>query len=320
MRGIQVQVPQTDNINELRAAFFSLLDEVGKVDHELGEKTRLLKVQSEQLKESADFKTAFISIMEDLDETLRQRTSELELANQRLLELDKVKDEFLSIASHELRTPMTAIKGYVDMVLSGDAGSINEKVEEFLQEVGIAVGRQIRLVNDLLDLSRIETGRMSLNLGEVRLEEIVKQVIKGLTPVVKEKGLRLYFKEPEGRKKLSKVWVDPDKVTQILNNLLGNALKFTEKGEIVVKISSRGDKLVVFVSDTGDGIVEKFHSQLFQKFHRITTKDYTAKGTGLGLYISKKLAQMMGGDVWLVKSEVGKGSTFGFSLPIAENN
>lgn len=253
--------------------------------------------------------------------------SVLEEQRKRLLELDKLKDEFLNIAAHELRTPMTAIKGYIDMVLQGDAGKINTKVKEFLAEAYVGNERLVHLVNDMLDVSRIEGGRIELNVTKVDLQRLAKEVCDGLKPLAKEKGLRLEYLQPTSYhlppkklppKKLPPIKADLEKTIQILNNLIGNAIKFTEKGKVTVDHKVKDHFVETRVIDTGPGIPKDFLPRLFQKFSRLH-RDVSAgvSGTGLGLYVSKMLIEAMGGKIW-VESEEGKGSTFSFSLPVAE--
>lgn len=230
------------------------------------------------------------------------------------IEIDKAKNEFISIASHELRTPMTAIKGYVSMLLDGDYGKLPEKVTQPLQDVASSTQRLISLVNDLLNISRIEAGRLKVDIDATDIKLLVEETVNGLMPLAKQNNIALVSKVDS-----KKVSVDKSVVLQILNNLIGNALKFTEKGSITVTSEISGEYLKLFIKDTGIGISKDDQIKLFGKFNQIedSVRGHI-QGTGLGLYISKSAANKMGGDVWLESSEVNKGTTFGFSMPIAD--
>lgn len=231
-------------------------------------------------------------------------------------EIDKMKDEFVSVASHELRTPMTAIKGLVSMILEGDYGEVSQKLLQPLGDIALSTDRLIHLVNDMLNLSRIESGRLKFTLKEFDPTEIISRAVESLNPIAKQKGIDLHVGE------VSKVKVlgDEDKISQVLNNLIGNSLKFTDKGSIVVNTESDNNFLKIFVKDTGVGIAKEDAEKIFGKFEQISSiQKGRPQGTGLGLYISKQIANKLGGDVWLEKSELGKGSTFGFSLPLIKS-
>jgi len=228
-------------------------------------------------------------------------------------ELEQAKDEFLSIASHELRTPMTAIKGYLSMLLEGDAGPLPQQAKDFLNEIYIANERLVKLVEDILNVSRLESERLQINPRFIDLDQIIQTILNQLKPLAEEKGLALIYEKP---KNLPPVYADPDRVTQILENLIDNAIKFTPQGSIRIFLQPQQGMVVVSVIDTGIGIAPADQEQLFKKFFRadnaITQK---SPGSGLGLYIAKELAKRMDGDLW-VESELGKGSSFSFSLPL----
>ena len=233
---------------------------------------------------------------------------------QRLQELDKMKSDFVSNVSHELRTPLTAIKGSVDNMLDGLTGPVNEKQLRYLARVKSNVDRLARLINDTLDLSKIESGKTELRPAQLALDTLAREIVENLRPLASEKRISLEVLSPGGG---VKAWADRDKVTQVLMNLIGNALKFTPpQGRVTVAVRQNGDQWVeVSVSDTGPGIPLEEAGKIFDKFYQIThgAKQKT-KGTGLGLAISKALIEMHGGKIW-VESEVGKGSAFSFTLP-----
>jgi PAS domain S-box-containing protein len=234
----------------------------------------------------------------------------------RLKELDKLKDEFVSLASHELRTPMTAIKGFVSMIVDGDYGKVNENIKQPLKDVQESTERLISLVNDMLDTSRIESGRLKYELSLFDIGETVREVADSLSPIAEDKNLKLKI---SGSGKIT-VFADVNKIKQVLNNLIGNSLKFTDRGSIEVFWKEKSDVVTVYVKDTGIGMSLDVGDELFGKFVQVhdLNKGRPA-GTGLGLYISKQMIEKMGGEVWVEESIVGKGSIFAFSLLSASN-
>ena len=232
----------------------------------------------------------------------------------RLKELDRLKSEFVSIASHELRTPMTAIKGYVSMILDGDYGRIPQKLSEPLKDVFDSTERLIKLVNDLLNLSRIEGNRIRIELAELNPCEVVAAIGTALMPVIEAKKIKFVLKP------CSKTNVQADKqvLEQLLNNLIGNALKFTDQGSIEIFSQQNGEFLTIYVKDTGIGIAPIDQKKIFDKFEQIVSQQKgRPQGTGLGLYISRMAVRKLGGELWLESSELGKGSVFAFKLPLA---
>lgn len=237
----------------------------------------------------------------------------VEKAFNKLKEVDDLKDEFVSLASHELRTPMTSISGFVDMMREGRYGPVTKELQEPLGYVAQSTSRLIRLVGDLLNVSRIEAGRMKFTLGRVDLGNIASKVVTELQPMAKKRKLELSLETKED----VIVQADAEKVEQILNNLIGNSLKFTDKGKITVTARKDNDLGILEVVDTGIGIPEDKRDKLFGKFEQVNTDPAgRPPGTGLGLYISRQMAQKMGGNVLLVESKPGLGSKFKVSLPI----
>jgi signal transduction histidine kinase len=229
--------------------------------------------------------------------------------------IEDMKTEFISIASHELRTPLTSIKGYNDLILDGDTGEINDRQREFLGIIREEIDRLVALVNHLLDISRIETGRLQLQIKPIPLDEVINSSINALKWQAAEKRLELsthFDKEP------LIVMADRDRVSEIINNLLSNAIKYNREGGSVevVAYTFENSMIRIDVKDTGRGIPKSEVPFLFGKFYRVkeAAKDST-KGTGLGLSIAKSLVELHGGSIW-VESEVDKGSTFSFTLPI----
>lgn len=249
-----------------------------------------------------------------LKQEIDKATKDLKDANIQLQELDHLKDEFVSLASHELRTPMTAIRGSLSTILEGYAGDVSDSAKEFLNAAYNENDRLIRLVNNLLNISRIEAGRLKIEITVINMEEICNEVVGNLSSAAKEKNLELKYEKIDN---LSPVKADPDMVREILINIIGNAIKFTHVGGVTVKSMVKDNMVVTSITDTGSGIAEEDQPLLFKKFSQIQG-NYAkqAGGTGLGLYICKKIVENMGGNIWL-ESKIGAGSTFFFSLPIA---
>jgi signal transduction histidine kinase len=254
-----------------------------------------------------------IMLIRSVVNEVRQREKLQELTV-RLQALDKQKDEFLSMAAHELRAPMTAIKGYVSMVLEGDTGEIPTKARGFLADTSNITDRLIRLVNNMLNVSRIEEGRLTYQEEEEYLSVPVKEVFNQFVPEAERKNLKYTIEIPNELK--DKVRIDPDRIQEVIGNFLSNAVKYTDQGFVKVKMSQVDGKAVrVEVLDSGPGISKEEQQKLFQKFHRVESNVGKTTGTGLGLYISKLLVEKFNGKIG-VESEAGKGSNFWFELPL----
>lgn len=231
-----------------------------------------------------------------------------------LKENKKLKDEFVFIAAHELRAPVTAIKGYLSMVLDGSFGRIPAAAEKNLKIVEGANERLVQLVQDLLEVARNESGTLKVSLSPLKISESIQTVIKELSPMAGQKGLKIVYKDPFEKN----VQADAFKLKEVLVNLVTNAIKYTPtSGEILISHEIKGKELLTSVKDSGIGIAPEDMGKLFNKFYRVKTEE-TAKieGTGLGLFISKEIVERMGGRIE-VESQPGKGSTFSFSLLIS---
>ena len=248
----------------------------------------------------------FLRVAKDITEKKRYE--------RRLKELDKMKSDFVSNVSHELRTPLTSIKGSVDNMLDGLTGSLNEKQIRYLNRIKSNTDRLSRLINDLLDLSRIESGHVEVRPTNLPLTALAEEVAEHMKALAAEKLIRIEI--PPADPKVT-AWADRDKVTQVLMNLISNAVKFTPRdGKITVALEKNGsDYIQISVADTGPGILPEERNRIFSKFYQVANVDkQKPKGSGLGLAISKALVEMHGGKIWM-ESEVGKGSTFYFTLP-----
>ncbi len=232
------------------------------------------------------------------------------------VEADRAKSEFVSNVSHELRTPMTSIKGYVDLMLLGASGEMTAQQQHFMKIIKGNTDRLTSLVNDLLDISRIETGRIELECEPLDIGPLIEQVLLTIRPKAEEKGQRTQAFVPAA---LPLVYGDPDRVVQILTNLVGNAYKYTPRGgEFSVHAYVREEMLHVAVCDTGIGISEEDQKKVFERFFRVDDPlVHEESGTGLGLSITVSLIHMHGGEIFL-DSEYGVGSNFTFTLPLAE--
>lgn len=235
----------------------------------------------------------------------------------REVEADRTKTEFVSTVSHELRTPMTSIKGYADLLLLGAAGAVNENQHRFLSVIKSNADRLSVLVNDLLDISRIESGRVKLDLKPISVEGAIEQSLVALRGKIEEKGVQLNMLIPEGEE-LPEVLGDRDRVIQVLTNLVSNAYQYTPAGGSITINVHRTDGFVqIDVADTGIGIAPENQSKVFGRFFRAddpTVQEFP--GTGLGLAIVKSLVEMHEGRIWLA-SEPNRGTTFSFTLKVA---
>lgn len=248
-----------------------------------------------------------------LEELVGKRTAELEEERAKLLKAYNIKSDFIATVSHELRTPLTVMQCNIDIVSDGTAGPLNDKQKNFL---GIAinnVGRLGRLINDILDLSKLEGGKVKYKIIKGNLNEMINSVVKSYETVAQKKGLKLYERlDPF----LPLVDIDQDRVNQVLYNLMTNAMKFTQNGSITVESKKDGNRVMVTVEDTGGGIQTEEMHKLFERFEQIRAAGAPkAEGTGLGLAICKQIIEQLGGEIW-AESEYGKGSRFIFTLPL----
>lgn len=287
-------------------------DEVGQLTRVFDQMTQALRERDTQVKQAY---RELEQLNQTLEQRVLQRTSELQAANEKLKELDHLKSTFVSVVSHELRTPMTSIKGYIENLLDGLAGELTDKQTRSLERVKHNIDRLTRMINELLDLSKIEAGRLELHLAPIDIVDLVEDVVENHRATARQKSilLRTVLHAP-----LPMVRGDTDKLHRVLINLVHNAIKFTpEGGAILVEVGTQGDDFVqVTVIDSGNGIPPDELDKIFDKFYWSKSTPVEARGAGLGLPIAKNLVELHGGVMW-VESTVGKGSRFSFTIPVA---
>ena len=244
-----------------------------------------------------------------------QYNEELARKNDELTHLDELKSDFMATMSHELRTPLTSIIGYSDMMLAGMTGELNEKQTTFAESILQSGETLLGLINDILDLTKIEAGRLELNHETVDLRAALLAVLPVVKPRAQDKRIRISTFLPTD---LPPVWADPGKLNQILLNLLTNGVKYThENGSVSVEARPQGELVEIWVTDTGIGISKEDQERVFQRFTQVdSSATRTQGGTGLGLAITRELVELHGGTL-RVQSKLGKGSSFIFTMPIS---
>ncbi|QQR78066.1 MAG: HAMP domain-containing histidine kinase [Candidatus Moraniibacteriota bacterium] len=248
-------------------------------------------------------------------EELQKISDSLAIANAELRRLDNAKSEFISIASHQLRTPLTAIKGFVSLLLEGAYGRLEPSVSDTLNKVYLANNRLMNLVENLLNISRIEAGRIQYQFASAHIEDILTELRDVFVLAAHAKGLKLGITLPKDP--LPMLQIDSAKIREAISNIIDNSIKYTEKGEVAVKAGKAGDRVVVTVSDTGVGVDADDLPHLFKKFER--GKDaakVNVSSTGLGLYVGKSFIEAHGGTISVESAGRGKGTCFTISLPI----
>lgn len=245
----------------------------------------------------------------EAEEVLRER-------NEMLQNLNQMKSDFVSLVSHELRSPLTIIKGRASLVMDGDQGEANEKQKKSLEVIMQNTDRLTRMITDLLDISKIEAGKIDLKKGPIDIRKFGMHMETSFSLQAKEKGLELKIDMPE---KEMIADVDEDRIIQVFTNLVSNAMKFTETGAVTVSATEKEDEFECSVSDTGPGLSEDDLPKVFEKFKQFSqSKENRKKGTGLGLSIAKGIVEIHGGRIW-IESELGKGTKFIFTLPKLNN-
>ncbi|MGB4767646.1 MAG: ATP-binding protein [Candidatus Saccharimonas sp.] len=254
----------------------------------------------------------------DLNENLERRvelaTKELRASNKQLIEMDATKDEFVSMASHQLRTPLTSVKGYISMVLDGDVGEISPSQRQLLEEAFTSSERMVHLIGDFLNVSRLQTGKFVIDPHACDLAKVVSQEVDGMQQIAAAHGLKIVYKRPA---RFPTLYVDEGKIRQVIMNFMDNAVYYSpDTASITVSLAIEDGDAVLRVTDKGMGVPKDEQKKLFGKFFRAgNARTQRPDGTGIGLYLAKKVIDGHGGKP-VFESTLGKGSTFGFRLPV----
>ncbi|OQA02957.1 MAG: Alkaline phosphatase synthesis sensor protein PhoR [bacterium ADurb.Bin400] len=251
------------------------------------------------------------------NEQITRQNAQLEKDKKKLLELDRMKDEFLQMATHELNTPIVSIQGRLHMAIVENFAKLNANQKEFLSPILRDTKRLASLSKNILDVARISQNRLHLFRTEVDFPDLVASIVEGFELRAKERGNKLIYHPP--KEAIPLLYLDQVKITEVISNLLSNAIKFTDKGTVAVAVELKDSMVVISVSDSGIGISQEDQDKLFAKFYQANrfSKDrpQEQQGSGLGLFISKNIIELHGGKIW-VSSTLGKGTTFYFSLPV----
>ncbi len=263
--------------------------------------------------ENSQLYTELFNSHQDLERRVTERTAELARLNQELQHMNKVKSDFVSAVSHELRTPLTSIKGYASILMTGKLGEVLPAQKERLEKIDKHSNSLTRLVNNLLDIARIESGRVQMDIREISIKETLGSIADLISPQIKEKNISLKISI---KTKSDKIRADSSQLERVFVNIVGNAVKFTpEKGKIFISCQDKKDSVEFSVEDTGIGIPKGDVDKVFQEFFRSDNAlDQKVKGTGLGLSLVKKIIEAHKGKIW-VESELGKGAKFTFTIP-----
>lgn len=252
--------------------------------------------------------------LQKLSKELEDSNTQLAKANEKLKDLDRLKTEFLSLASHQLRSPLTAMKGYTSMILEGDYGKITKKLEDAVSRIFQSTNNLQIIVEDLLNVSKIEQGGMKFEMLDFDFGNLVQSVVTDLSINAKNKDLILKYNQNIDEKFI--VCGDQLKLRQVILNLVDNAIKYTKKGSIDVNIIKKEDKAIFSVKDTGVGIEKNVIETLFQKFNRGDGARMNTSGSGLGLYLAKEIIKAHNGSIWVESDGLDKGSTFFVELDL----
>ncbi len=300
----------------LRRLFVIPVENLRAATERFGRGDRSARADTESADEIGTLARAYNAMIEtvlDRERIDRDRLQEIALKNEELLKASRLKSQFLANMSHELRTPMNSIIGYSEVLLDGLDGDLSEEQKEDVRAILRSAEHLLKLINEILDLSKIEAGHMKVEVADVRLRDVVKDVLTVVEPLAAPKGLRL---ELSIREDDLMVRADRDRVRQVVMNLLSNAVKFTDRGRVTVRLFRDTDFGVVEVEDTGPGIPENELGRIFEEFHQVdgaTTRKHG--GTGLGLSIARRFVELMGGRL-TVRSVLGDGSVFRLALPL----
>lgn len=263
--------------------------------------------------ENAMLYTELFNSHQDLERRVKERTAELAKLNEELKRLNKAKSNFVSAVSHELRTPLTSIKGYASILMTGKLGEVTPAQKERLEKIDKHSNNLTHLINNLLDIARIESGRVQMAIRETSLKEILDSAMDIINPQAREKGIPLKL---NNKAKTDKIMADQSQLERVFLNLLSNAIKFTpEKGKITVSVEDKDGFIEFGIEDSGIGIPRQDLEKVFEEFFRSeNAQSQGVKGTGLGLSLVKQIVEAHKGKIW-VESELGKGTKFSFTIP-----
>jgi len=248
-------------------------------------------------------------------EESQKLTKDLQIAYKELKKLDVAKSEFIAMASHQLRTPLSIVKGYVSMLIEGSYGEAPQRFNKPLKNIFNSNERLVKIINDLLNISKIELGKMELSKEKAQLEDLIDSVVNELMPEAENKGIGLKWEKPETH--LPKIEVDSLKINQVIACVVDNAIKYTKKGKVVIKTEKLKSKIRIIISDTGAGMSKDEKDKIFESFTRGAAGiNLWVQGVGLGLYLSKKYVELHKGRIWAESAGRGKGSVFYIELPI----
>jgi signal transduction histidine kinase len=287
---------------------FNQLIKIKRKD-EIGDLTDSFNEMLSQLKKS---RREIANYTKNLEQKVAQRTKDLNKSLKELKEMNRKKDEFISIAAHELKTPITSIHGFSQLLQKYEEDNDRDKRRKYMSIIDNETKRLNKLVTEILDLSRIDVGSFKLNEEEVEVAKVIEDIRKEMDVQIRAKGLASDYKIG----KIPVIRTDRERLIQVLINLINNSVKYTPKGKITVEAFAEKKKVHFIIRDTGIGIAKENHSKIFGRFYQVDSS-YTraAGGTGLGLSLSKEYVNAMGGNIWF-KSQLGKGSEFHFTIPL----
>ena len=249
-----------------------------------------------------------------LQRKIDEATKELRFSNRQLQRLDEAKNEFISMASHQLRTPLTSIKGYLDMMLEGDLGKITPTQRAVLREAFSSSERMVRLINDFLNVSRLQTGKFNIDKQKIDIAQILRDEVALLKVVADQRSVEMDLKID---KKVPLITADSEKIRQVMLNMIDNAIYYSNPHKkVIISLKNSNGAIEFTVKDSGIGVPKSEQANLFGKFFRGTNaRKKRPDGTGVGLFLARKVILSHDGEM-IFESEEGKGSTFGFKLPV----
>jgi len=323
--GVVVDITTKDEVGQLATSFEKMRQSLKTTNEELLEtqkdlekkvKERTLEL-NKKIKKLGESETANLNIMEDLQHTidkLKETQTTIELQNIQLKKLDRIKSDFLNITSHELRTPMSAIKGYIQMILKQTLGEITDEQKQALNVIVRNTNRLDNLIQDILDISRLESGSMKFLPEKTNAEKMVAEAVETMQPTAELKNIKI---NTEVERNLPEMTVDPERIKQVIINIINNAIKFSQNDTIInVRAKKDKDQVLFEIQDYGRGIPKEKQKKIFEIFYQVDSgMDRKFGGAGLGLAISRGIILSHGGKIW-VESELDKGSIFKFTLPI----